>query len=257
MRLRPFLLTVCLLLGFVGMHFPKAQAQREVNFIPELWGGFMTSGQIAPRVSIWMDTHFVPELFLIGRGGLTFHSADQKWSFTAGYAALMLRTGFSDGRLVRPEHRPWGQIVYRLPPAGPFTSSLRYRHDMRYRALLDGTEILDEFQLNHRLRANFSMRYNFGRRLSPHFNTSISLLNESLWTVGPAFADNPYEHRIWPMLNIQHRAVTFSPGYHFRLSFPNPETLNVRSGFFLWVTINYDWRNFKRHFLREFPTDHM
>ncbi|TVP51414.1 MAG: DUF2490 domain-containing protein [Mongoliibacter sp.] len=240
---------------YTQSHF--LMAQREVISDTEMWYGFMTSGQIAPNWSVWLDTHHVPDIFLIVRSGLTLHTQDQRLSFTLGYARLGLTAPFSAGALVRPENRPWGQVVYRLPSSSRLSTSLRYRHDMRYRANFSNTEIIEGFGLNHRMRFNASVRYNWGEVLSDNFNFSTTLFNESLVTVGPSFADNPFEHRIFALFSFTKNAVTLSPGYHLRMATPNPETLRVNHGPFLWITINYRWKNFRRHLLREFPGDHI
>ncbi|WP_373496727.1 DUF2490 domain-containing protein [Aquiflexum sp.] len=236
-------------------HPLSAQRQTQVN--TEVWYGLMTSGQIAPNWSFWLDTHHVPELFLILRGGLTFHTEDQRIAITAGYANLSLTAPFSEGKLIRPEHRPWGQVVYRLPTQTDFSVSLRYRHDARYRGNFSTTEITDGFSLNHRMRFNASLRYNWRNALSPHFNFSATLFNESLITVGPAPVDNPFEHRIFVLFSFQKKAITLSPGYHIRLATPNPETIRINHGLFLWITINYKFKDFRRHNLKEFPGDHI
>lgn len=234
-------------------------AQRQTVVNSEVWFGLMTSGQIAPKWSLWLDTHHVPDLFFILRGGLTYHSEDQKFAVTGGYAGLKLTTPFSDGALIRSERRPWGQIVYRIPSSSDFSVSLRYRHDIRYRARFNATELLDGYWLNHRLRFNASMRYNWRNRLSPHFNFSTTLFNETLLTVGPDPVVNPFEHRIFLLFSFQKKSMTFSPGYHIRFTRPeyNSDTLLINHGLFLWINIQYQFKNFRKHNLKEFPGDHI
>jgi hypothetical protein len=251
--MRFFLFLFLFLIHFSGF------SQREVRVNNEVWYGLMTSGQIAPRWSVWLDTHHVPELFLILRGGITFHTTDQKIALTAGYAGLNLGTPFSEGKLIRPEHRPWGQVVYRIKSKSDFSVTLRYRHDMRYRAKFNTTEIIDGFWLNHRLRFNASLRYNWKNALSPHFNFSTTLFNETLLTAGPDPVVNPFEHRVFVLFSFQKKSITFSPGYHIRFTVPeyNSNTLFINHGLFLWININYKLKNFRRHNLKEFPGDHI
>jgi hypothetical protein len=240
------------------IHF-SGFAQREVRVNDEVWFGLMTSGQIAPRWSFWLDSHHVPELFFILRGGLTYHSANQKFAITGGYAGLGLTTPFSDGKLIRPERRPWGQIVYRVPSSSDLSLSLRYRHDMRYRARFNSTEIIDGFWLNHRMRFNASLRYNWKNRLSPHFNFSNTLFNETLFTLGPDPVVNPVEHRTFLLFSFQKKSITLSPGYHIRFAKPqiNSNILQINHGLFLWINMNYQFKNFRRHTLQELPADHI
>ncbi|WP_194976533.1 DUF2490 domain-containing protein [Aquiflexum lacus] len=249
---------ICLVFLFFFILTEKPlYAQRQLQVNTEVWYGLMTSGQIAPNWSIWIDTHHVPELFVIYRGGLTYHAEDQKIAVTAGYANLGLTTPFSEGKLIRPEHRPWAQLVYRLPTQSDFSVRFRYRHDARYRANFNSTEITDGYSLNHRMRFNASLRYNWRNALSPHFNFSTTLFNESLFTVGPSPSDNPFEHRVFVLFSFQKKAITFSPGYHIRFATPNPETLRINHGLFLWINFNYNFKNFRRHNLKEFPGDHL
>lgn len=236
-----------------------ANGQRETTINSEIWYGLMTSGQVAPNWSIWLDSHFVPELFLILRSGLTYHTSDQKVAITGGYATLRLTTPFSQGQLIRPEHRPWGQVVYRIPTSSNFSVSLRYRHDMRYRAQHSSTEFLDGYWLNHRMRFNASMRYNWRDALSPHFNFSTTLFNETLITTGPDKIVNPFEHRVFVLFSFHTKSMILSPGYHIRFTVPEPGSnkLNINHGLFIWINLNYKFKDFRRHTLKEYPGDHI
>ena len=230
-------------------------AQKEVD--TESWWGLMTSGQISPRWSLWLDVHHVPQLFVIYRSGITYHTIDKKVTLTAGYGYLGLTTPFSEGKLIRPEHRPWGQAVYRLPGKGPLSASFRFRYDLRFRQNYSLTELTDGFSLNYRYRFNMSLRYNWGDRLSRHFNFSNTLFNESLITTGPGPNPLPFEHRVFFLFGFQKKAVTFSPGYHVRFGTPNFGNLRINHGFVLWINWNYNFKNFKKHSLKEFPADKM
>lgn len=230
-------------------------SQTETVVDTESWWGFMTSGQIAPNWSLWVDTHHVPDLFLIVRGGATYHTENQRLAITAGYAGLKLSTRFSDGKLIRGEHRPWGQIIYRVPSTKPLSLSVRFRYDQRYKQTLEGSQIVDGYDLNHRLRFNASLRYNFGNKLSPHFNFSNTLFNESLITTGPAFIDVPFEHRVFYLFSFARKNVVFSPGYHVRFITTPTNLLRINHGFVLWINLNYRFKDFRRPFLKEFPTD--
>ncbi|MGY6523251.1 MAG: DUF2490 domain-containing protein [Mongoliitalea sp.] len=245
------LVIICFLMLLSGTSF----AQRETLVNSEVWYGLMTSGQLAKNWSLWLDSHYVPELFLIVRGGMTYHTNNQQWALTAGYAGLGLTTPFSEGGLIREERRPWGQVVFRPPSKSNLSASFRYRHDMRYRQQFSSTELLDSFQLNHRARFNMSLRYNWKDLLSPHFNFATTLFNESLFTVGPAPADNPFEHRVFMLFSFQKKSVVVSPGYHIRIATPNPETLRINHGLFLWVNINYRVKEFRRSRVKIYPED--
>ncbi|MCF1752897.1 DUF2490 domain-containing protein [Mariniradius sediminis] len=235
----------------------SAYSQREVLDDNENWWGILTSGQIAPNYALWMDSHFVNETFWIIRSGLTYQTDNGQWALTAGYAYLRLGAPFSEGKLVRPEHRPWGQVVYRVPGKGPFTASFRFRYDARFRANLGPTGVEDGYMFNSRFRFNNSLRYNFRDALSPHFNFATSLLNESLITTGPAPVTNAFEHRIFFLLNFQKNSITLSPGYQVRFLDFQPDFLRFRHGFIFWLTYNYRFKDFKRKNFDVLPTDKM
>lgn len=230
-------------------------SQRQTTVNSEVWYGLMTSGQLAKNWSLWIDSHHVPELFLIFRGGLTYHTTNQQWAVTMGYAGLGLTTPFSEGSLIRSERRPWGQIVYRIPSKSNLSASVRYRHDMRFRQQFSSTELLESFQLNNRSRFNASVRYNWKDLISPHVNFSTTLFNESLVTWGPAPADNPFEHRVFMLFSFQRNSVTVSPGYHIRIATPTPEILRINQGFFIWVNFNYSLKEFRRNRIKIYPED--
>jgi hypothetical protein len=242
-------------IGFLLFGSNGVFGQRETVVNTEVWYGLMTSGQLNKNWSLWLDSHYVPELFLIYRGGLTYHSDNKQWALTLGYAGLGLTTPFSDGKLIRDERRPWGQLVYRMPSKTNLSASFRYRHDMRYRQQFSTTELLDRFQLNHRSRFNASVRYHWKNISTPDLNFSTTLFNESLITLGPAPADNPFEHRVFMLFSVQRNTVTISPGYHLRMGFPSPDRMRINHGFFLWVNINYRLKELKRSRVIVYPED--
>jgi hypothetical protein len=219
----------------------SVQAQRAWTDDNEQWWGVLTSGQIAPKYALWLDGHYVNELFWIARAGLTYQTTNGRWAITGGYAYLRLRAPFSEGQLVRPEHRPWGQVVYRLPSKGPLSASFRFRYDMRFRANVGPSEIEEGYQFNNRLRFNVGLRYDLRKVMSKPFQWSTSLLNEGLITVGPDAVTNPYEHRIFTMLHFKRNAITLSPGYIMRFLNITPTTAQFRHGFVFWVTVNYSF----------------
>jgi hypothetical protein len=83
------------------------------------------------------------------------------------------------------------------------------------------------------------------------------LFNESLITTGPGPNPLPFEHRVFFLFGFQKKAVTFSPGYHVRFGTPNFGNLRINHGFVLWINWNYNFKNFKKHSLKEFPADKM
>lgn len=251
-----FLRGLPMVFAFVFLLHP-AFGQRELLDESENWLGVMTSGQFAPNYAFWLDSHFVNHLFWIIRSGLTYQTVNGQWGITAGYAYLRLGAPFSEGRLIRPEHRPWGQIVYRIPSEGPFSVNFRFRYDARFRANLGPTGVEEGYMFSNRLRFNNSLRYNFRDLLSPKFNFATSLLNESLFTTGPAPVANPFEHRVFLLLNFQKNNLTLSPGYQVRLLEFQPDFMRIRHGFVFWVTYNYRFKDFRRRNFDILPTEKM
>lgn len=238
---------------FISFFHLKVMAQAQL--MTESWWGLMTSGQIADKWSIWLDTHYVPELFFIGRGGFTYHAADEKFNFTAGYAHLQLTTPFSEGELIRPERRPWGQVIMRLPSNQGYNVSFRFRYDARFRQSFDESQLTDAYNFNHRIRFNNSIRYQFKKLDKLNTALSASFVNETLFTLGPDWVDIPFEHRVFFLMGIQRGASTISPGYHIRFQNTSTSQVRVVHGFVLWINFNYQFKNLRRHFLREFPID--
>ncbi len=233
--------------------YGKAQAQAQLR--TESWWGLMTSGQIGNRWSLWLDTHYVPEIFWIGRSGLTYHTRDETFNYTIGYAGLYLTTPFSEGSLIRPEHRPWGQVIFRLPSSGQYGVSFRFRYDARFRANHDEVALTEGYGFIQRYRFNSAIRYNFGQTEAIKANLSLSLVNETLFSTGPGVVDIPIEHRVFLLLGAQKRTATLSPGYHLRLQSTQSGEVRALHGFVLWINLNYRLRDFKRHLLEEYPSD--
>ncbi|PSL07584.1 DUF2490 domain-containing protein [Cecembia rubra] len=242
-------------LTFLVLVTVPLHSKGQIQYRSESWWGLMTSGQIADRWSLWIDSHYVPELFIIVRSGLTYHTPSEKLNFTAGYANLGLTTPYSQGKLIRPEKRPWVQMIYRFPSKRPYNVSFRFRYDGRFRNQFDNNSLLDAYDFNHRFRFNSAIRYNIGQSVRLQSTFSLSMVNETLLTTGPSFVDIPFEHRIFMLTGIQRGASTISPGYHFRFQSTSSEQVRVLHGFVLWINLNYRFKDFKRHFLREFPAD--
>ncbi len=217
----------------------------------------MTSTQYSKRMAWWNDAHHVNGLFWIYRTGITYHNKVDNLVATGGYSILRLGTPWSDGKLIRREHRPWGQVVYRWNPAGNWTFSNRFRYDARYIAALDreNQEVLGDYDFNHRFRFNLSMRYSLGNLISPKSIFSIGLLNESLINAGPGPNGFPFEHRTHLMFNLRQGSMTYSLGYMGRYIEVNDQQARVNHGLVVWLTAHIVSGKMKRTFV-EFPGEH-
>jgi hypothetical protein len=243
-----FLFSTCLQLG--------SQAQRDLAVNNETWWGLMTSVQVSERWSVWNDAHYVNDLFIIGRTGITYHGAKNDLVTTVGYGYLALGAPFSNGELVRPEHRPWMQSVYRLPAKGKWSTSFRFRYDARFIADLEPERVAETFSFNHRWRFNNSLRYNLGSAIAPNTRLNATMLNESLITSGSGPNGFPFEHRTHFLGQLSHRSITYSLGYIGRYIVVDQNRARFNHGPVFWLSINLSALKAKTTTFPEFPGDH-
>lgn len=244
----------CILFLFVSL--PAKSQEDTPSFLYQNWLGLMTSTQISESFSLWNDAHFVNESFFIYRTGITYHSFENRIMTTAGYARLLLTAPFSDGSLVRDEHRPWAQIVYRLSSGPKWGTSLRFRYDARFRQNLLADETGSGYDLSHRFRFNAVVRYNWGKVLLKSHDFTTSLLNESLFMDGASIDQTLWEHRTFLMFGLSRNGNTYSAGYVMRMMDLNPSLTRINHGLVLWATIHFDLRKIRRSLLIIYPGDH-
>jgi hypothetical protein len=246
--LAALLLVVC--------HHSSSFAQRDLAVNNETWWGVMTSVQVSERWSIWNDGHFVNDLFIIGRTGVTYHSSKIDLITTVGYGYLRLGAPFSNGELVRPEHRPWMQTTYRLPAKGKWSTSFRFRYDARFIADLEPERVAETFSFNHRWRFNNSLRYNLGDIVAPKTRLNATMLNESLFTSGSGPNGFPFEHRTHILGQLSHRSIIYSLGYIGRYIVVDQNRARFNHGPVFWLSINLSALKAKTTTFPEFPGDH-
>lgn len=197
----------------------------------EWWFGYISSARINARWSVWNDAHYSHQAFFITRHGLTY-SPHRRIQITGGYAWLITATSFSR-RLVRPEHRPWGQIEARLPLTDKLSYRVRFRYDARFRKRIAGVEILDDYVFYHRLRLMQGLRYDIGewRSRKIHFN----LLTEALTHHGREAPDQRLDQiRLFAMPGLSLKNATIMGGYHLRYAIRGGAPV-VRQGLTVWV----------------------
>jgi hypothetical protein len=231
-------------------------AQRDVTVNQETWWGVMTSVQVAERWSIWNDGHFVNDLFIIGRTGVTYHSSKIDLITTVGYGYLRLGAPFSNGELVRPEHRPWMQSIYRLSAMGKWRTSFRFRYDARFIADLEPDQVAATFSFNHRWRLNNALRYDLGALIAPNTRLNATLLNESLFTTGSGPNGFPFEHRTHILGQLIHGSFTYSIGGIGRYIVIDQDRARFNFGPVFWLSINLSARKTSATNIPEFPGDH-
>lgn len=246
-----------LILGFILLLWSSSLfGQREVDWNYETWWGLMTSTRVAERLSVYNDFHYSKNLFVAYRTGLTYHPKGDNFVTTIAYAYLKLTAPFSNGKLVRSEHRPWMQVIYRVPSAKRLGTSFRFKYDMRFiRDLLPET-LAESYALNHRWRFNNSLRYH----LNPNKPTTTQfngiMLNEALITTGLGPNGAPYEHRTHFLGEMRQGNFIFSGGYMIRYLAFNPNFSRMTHGPIFWLTINLDLLKNKKPTFLENPEDH-
>jgi hypothetical protein len=225
------ILIICLSFN-VNKTIAQSDMPNSVNWEPEVWSGYITSINLNNKWSIWNDWHFIPNTFFVTRHGLTY-SPIKDLSFTGGYAWLTTATS-TNRSLVRPEHRPWGQIEWRKAVSKNSSFRLRYRYDGRIRNVVrDGQVIPDEyiFYSRHRLMASYRyniFRFDNGNRL--HGN----ILNEYLYNQGRQVQNGLDQNRTYLMLGLSIPNLTILAGYHQR-QIPQNSGWLIRHGFTCWL----------------------
>jgi hypothetical protein len=232
-------------------------AQQEFEYNYETWWGVMTSAQISNQWAVWNDVHFVNELFFIYRTGMTYHNKADNIVTTAGYGWLKLGAPFSNGSLVRTEHRPWMQTIFRIPSTKKISTSFRFRYDARFIRNLEPDELGEGYSFNHRWRFNNALRYSWGNIISPNTRFTTSFLNEFLFTTGPGPNGFRHEHRTHFLGQLNKGNFHYSLGYVVRYINISPERARINHGLVFWLTINLNLMKGPLPTFQEFPSDHV
>jgi hypothetical protein len=205
---------------------------------------------------VYADFHYSHQLFVAPRIGITYHPKRDNFVTTVAYAYLGLTTPFSEGKLIRPEHRPWMQMVYRVPSSKRISASFRFKYDMRFIRNLLPDQLGDGFSLNHRWRFNNALRY----RINPgNTNTLYNalMINEALITTGPGPNGVPYEHRTHLMGEATKGKFILSIGGMVRYLGKTPSGVRMTVGPVIWLTMNFSVLKSNRTPFVENPEDHV
>lgn len=227
--------TLIMVLLILSFH-PSARAQDKINLHKaQVWLGYMTSLRIGKKVSLWNDAHYVTENFLIGRHGVSYHFNNQM-IVTGGYAWLFLSTSFSD-KLIRNEHRPWGQALFISPVGSAWQLQQRIRYDARFRQNIENNAIADGYAFNHRLRYMFSVRRSLDNKPLANHKPFISMNSEVLLNFGKNIYNNNLDQfRATLLGGYTMDNVTVQLGYMYRYV-PQSTAYTYRHfhGITLWV----------------------
>ena len=208
-----------------------------------MWVGYMTSGKLSEKYSLWNDFHYVPDGFFVARTGLTrfFH---ENLNLTAGYAYLNVPTQSDGVSLNRNEHRPWMQMVANHKVSNKLQMINRIRYDMRFRQDFANGELLDGFTFNHRLRMLISMRFPLVGKEIIGGTPFVNISNEILVNFGENVANNYLDqNRLWLTFGIRLDNVSFQVGYMNRfVQLPQNSNFVRNHTLIMWVTHNFDFR---------------
>ncbi|MFN4122715.1 MAG: DUF2490 domain-containing protein [Flavobacteriales bacterium] len=204
----------------------------------EIWFGYITSSRISERSALWNDFHYVGTSFLALRTGYTFFP-HQNVDITAGYAYVITATPFST-QLIRPEDRPWGQIVWRYFPLENIRLRSRFRYDARFRRNISDSEVLSDIVLAHRLRIMQDVRYQI-KRWSNNRKLHFNIMYEGLFNAGPHGRRGTDQHRYYLLPGFQFGNFNLMVGTHLR-SIRTASGNNIRYGACFWLTHIFDLR---------------
>ncbi|GAB4328623.1 MAG: hypothetical protein OHK0038_02510 [Flammeovirgaceae bacterium] len=110
------------------------------------------------------DIHFVPDVFLVLRTGLTYKTPIKNLNTTLGYGYLNLYPSRFDYHTLRPEHRVWGQTTYNHSANERIRFSHRARYEARFRHKMKDDEKIEGYNFNWRWRYMVQIRYNFPKK---------------------------------------------------------------------------------------------
>jgi len=233
---------------FVFISF-SLKAQTPIKQVAErnqLWLGWMTSGKISDKISLWNNFHYVPETFLVLRTGVSYYVLPN-FILTGGYAYLNLPTISDDIKLNRTEHRPWGQLLVNHKVSPKLHMINRVRYDMRYRQDFSDGRLDDSFTLTHRLRMLISMRWPLKGYEIKGGTPFINLSNELLVNFGKSVVLNHFDqNRLWLTFGIQIENFTFQAGYmHRYVQLASGTNFMLNHTAIIWLTHNFDLRKNK------------
>jgi hypothetical protein len=200
----------------------------------ETWSAIFLHINLNKNYSLWNDFHFVPSSFFIARHGIT-RQINEKVTITGGYAWLLTATHFTD-RLVRFEHRPWGQIEMIKPLSENIIYRFRLRYDFRIRKRIGEKEVMDDFIHYSRIRFMNGIRFPLIKMRNEKF-LNINLINETLFNFGKEITGNNLDqNRIWILLGYNFGKYTLMPGYEQRF-LPGHQKNTIMHGLAIWIIL--------------------
>lgn len=216
---------LCLLLAILLTGAAYAQTATHEG---EAWAAYISSIRLNKRLALWNDFHFVTNTFLVSRHGLTV-SLSPKTALTGGYA-WVITSAIGGNQLVRPEHRPWGQIVTRGALSPRIGYQARFRYDARFRKRIQLDEVIDEWGFNHRLRLMGRLRFQL-KELSGGWRLHADVMDEFLFNAGRQVKEGMDQNRLYLLMGLSRKNLSILGGYYMR-ALPG---YTFRHGAVVWV----------------------
>ncbi len=216
-----------LLLLLMALSAGAASAQTATHE-GEAWAAYISSIRLNKRFALWNDFHYVTGTFFVSRHGLTY-SLTPKTDITGGYAWVITSANGGD-ELLRPEHRPWGQIVTRGALTPKIGYQARFRYDARFRKRVSAGEVIDEWGFNHRLRLMGRLRFQL-REYPSGWRLHADVMDEFLFNAGRQIREGMDQNRLYLLLGLSRKNLTILGGYCMRAL---PEHA-FRHGAVVWV----------------------
>jgi hypothetical protein len=242
---------IFLLVLILGNAMVAAAQQKHITTKQQVWLGYMSSGMIAKKWSLWNDFHYVNNGgFFVARTGITYQLPQT--AITAGYALLLLPMNSSNNKLARKEHRPWAQVVFSTPLAGNFSLTNRIRYDARFKQEAVDGKLTDNYLFNHRLRFQTTVRKSLPKLKWGKQVPFVNVGNEVLINIGKNIHYNTFDqYRFSFMVGVQKGNIQYMTGYMQRyvLSGYNKTTdvfdYTANHSLAIWVIQKLDLRKLK------------
>jgi hypothetical protein len=230
------LLLILFLFVRVSLHAQSIETEHKTEF----WAAYIFPMRISERFSIWNDVHVVPNSFFIDRHGLSYHINSNN-AVTLGYAWLKTATPFSE-RLIRFEHRPWGQWETLMKMSHRMDFRFRIRYDLRIRKGLEESTISEDFLHYSRLRFMNGIRFPVFK-LKKERPITLNLMNETLLNFGSEISGNNLDqNRLWVLFGYRYKNFSIMPGYEWRFV-PSTQKNNNYHGAAIWLVHEISFLN--------------
>lgn len=206
-----------LLLLFIFFTLPSF-GQKKVNSHDQVWLGYLNQTRLSNKWGIWLDVHARRTDFLdrwstlIFRPGVTYYINDHV-RFTAGYA-LVGHYPAAGLRTVRPEHRPWQQVLW-TSRSKRLQTQQWIRLEERFNRNVVDDELVDGYNFNYRFRYLLNLMVPLNRDFIEPQTLFFAFNNEIHINAGKKITNNYFDqNRLFVGLGYQfNKSLNVQLGY--------------------------------------------